>query len=299
MGLSVYQLKRQLAYRAAQVAWAVGAPQGLVFTGGAFVSEDLEGNFRLGSGATVDGPAAKGGTSNANGISPFCRVRALVAEWDRKSSAPRIERAALQLWSTAGGGGVPGTPTQAGWDSHGINLVNGVLRDPTNPLGSSIGRDVDELIGRMAQKFAYFTNSADGFQGRASATTTPVPVNGVAVLRRSLVVEVFDTLEGNYYHGSRKGTASTAGSNINLSWTAVPDRFDFIGYQVQRGTNPGDAAPTTPAGGTNVPLNGTTTAQATGLSAGVYNFSVFALYNESGGNTAQTWSDPLKLSATV
>lgn len=215
MGLSVYQLKRQLAYLAGTSAWAV-SPQGLVYTGGSFVSEDLEGNFRLGS-MLIDGPEAKGGADNSAGLAPFCRVRVTQTEWDKRSSAPRMERVVLQMWSTAGGGAVPGTPSLTGYDSHGINQVTGVKRDPTTPLGVSQGRDVDELIGRFGELHGFFVDSVDGFQGRCRTTQAMRPVNGVMVLKRGLEIEALNPLAANYYHPGRNIAASSQPTGVSFT----------------------------------------------------------------------------------
>jgi hypothetical protein len=202
MGLSIWQLKRQLAYLAGLAAWEE-SPQGLVYNGGAFVSEDLEGNFRMGS-VLNDGPAFKTGQDNDAGDTPFCRVRCIRTEWDRRSNDSRIERAVFQLWSTAGGGHVPGTTTQARFDTHGINQVTGANRADTNGQGQSQGRDVDELIGRLVEEFGgHFIDSEHGFQGRAAATDVMRKVSGSSVLKRALEVEAFNTLQSNYYHPAR------------------------------------------------------------------------------------------------
>jgi hypothetical protein len=243
MGLSVWQLKRQLAYLAGLAAWE-DAPQGLVYNGGAFVSEDLEGHFRMGS-VDIDGPAFKTGTDNSVGDTPFCRVRCLRTEWDKRSNASRIERAVFQLWSSAGGGRTPGTPSQAAFDSHGINQVTGANRATVDGQGQSQGRDVDELIARLVEEYSgHFIDSVHGFQGRATATDVIRKVNGSAVLKRALEVEAFNALQSNYYHPPSGASGAIAGDvhgydvlQTNVGTTSLTITADGTPYVFTAGTD--------------------------------------------------------------
>lgn len=286
MGLSVWQLKRQLSWLASRAAWT-DSPAGLVFTGGAFASEDLEANFQIGS-AQIDGPLAKTGVSNAAGVTPFCRVTNLRSEWDRRSCSSRLDSASFRLWATAGGGAVPGTPSQTGFDTHGINQVTGVNRDTTNfGLGASQGRDVDELISQMVvANGGYFIDSTHGFQGRCMQCEMMAPVNGVMVLKRGVEIEVVNPLQANYYHNARLfAGALAAGPTVNLSWTLPPLRFDSIYQMIRRGTASGDPAPTTPGAldGTFV-WSGMPNVAAAGTAhpgTGTWNYALFTIYAES------------------
>lgn len=291
MGLSVWQLKRQLAFLASRAAWSE-TPQGLVYNGGAFVSEDLEGNFRMGS-VNTDGPAVKTGTSNTAGDTPFCRVRCLRAEWDRRSNESRIERALFQLWSSAGGGNVPGTNSQAGFDSHGINQVTGVNRAATDGQGQSQGRDVDELISRFVETYGgHFVDSQHGFQGRFDSVDVMRKVSGASVLKRAAEVEVFNPLQANYYHAvlRLRSTGAPAGQ-VRLDWDLPLVRFDSYPLAapqlvVRRGTNPGDAAPTSPTSGGTL-LSGILASagflvdNTIPVSPGTYNYAVWIPYGET------------------
>lgn len=244
MGLSIWQLKRQIAYLAALAAWA-DTPQGLVYSGGAFVSEDLDGNFRLGS-SLIDGPLAKGGSNNAAGLAPYCRVQHVRTEWDRGSNSSRIERALLRAWSTAGGGAVPGTPSQAGFDSHGINQVTGANRADPDGSGQSQGRDVDELIGRFCEEYSgFFNDSEHAFQGRFSVADGMRKVNGSAVLKRGIDFEVFNALQSNYYHPATSLSAAQVNAShvffLNSNNVSAGNRFrvttDSTDYDFIAGTD--------------------------------------------------------------
>jgi hypothetical protein len=289
LGLSVWQVKRQLAYLAAQAAWA-DTPQGLVYSGGGVVSEDLDGNFRLGA-AQIDGPLPLGGADNAAGLAPFCRVQCLGTEWDHRSNSPRIERVRLRMWSTAGGGAIPGSPTQAGFDSHGINQVTGVNRAAVDPLGKSQGRDVDELIGRFSELYSQFIDTQHGFQGRCSVTDRMVKVNGSLVLKRALDVEVLNALLANYYHPVRGLVVVSGGGgagSITASWTEPPRRFDSFQYVI-RYSNPGGAPPATITAGNSggTAAIGSTSKIITGLNSGsFYGISVFCAYDEAGAQSS-------------
>lgn len=292
MGLSAWQLKRQLAWLAAQAAWEE-TPQGLVYTGGGFVSEDLEGNFRMGS-VNTDGPVIKTGTDNAAGDTPFCRVRCLRSEWDRGSNDSRIERAVFQLWSSAGGGAVPGTPTQAGFDSHGINQVTGANRASPNGQGQSQGRDVDELISRLVETYGgHFIDSVHGFQGRASATDVMRKVNGSMVLKRALEVEAFNCLQSNYYHPAISGTFGVSGSNLQVtSLVGPPERYDSA--RLQLNIFPG-SIPTNPnvyGARTFAAIDATSITLAIPFS-GAWGYALWVCYDETNSGTDERYSNPL------
>lgn len=304
MGLSIWQLKRQLAFLAALATWSE-TPQALVYSGGGFVSEDLEGNFRMGS-LTIDGPTTKTGADNAVGDTPFCRVQCLRTEWDKRSNSSRIDRALMRLWSSAGGGAVPGTPSQTGFDTHGINQVTGLNRATANGQGKSQGRDVDELIGRLVETYGFFVDSMHGFQGRAAMTDALRKVSGSLVLKRALDVEVFGALQSNYYHPLFRftATAGVAGS-VTLAWIASPLRFDSLPnaaatrtIRIRRGATSGAAAPTDPeSGGTLI-----TTTMAAGTysdtpGAGTWNYSAWVPYGET--PAAQTALTPDRFSSRL
>jgi hypothetical protein len=310
MGLSPWQLKRQLAWWIGRQVWSE-APGGLVLSGGAFVSEDGVGNFRPGN-RDVDGPVAIG-VQGDGGFRPFAVVSAKrIAEWDPDFSG-RAERVELVARFVAGGGfgtptstagidpGSKGNTSSVGYDTHGINQVTGALRANANGQGQSQGRDVDELLGQIVQQLGVpgFVDSVHGFQGRVVAWGPMEPSLGVQVLARALVVEAFSVTARNHYHSVLALGAVNGGAGIvNLSWTPGPARYDFVTYMVRRGQNPGDAAPATINGGVLVAQTAATNAVANGLAAGqTYNFSVFVGYGET--PAAQQATTPDRWSAAV
>lgn len=318
MPLSLWQSKRQLPFLAAKAAWAQ-SPFQLVYEGGQFVSEDYEGDF-VGGGASflADGPLSVGtvkggaGSLGDGGIQPFCRVATDPVRWDQRTLG-RIDRVRLRLWSTAGGGpgqyntpegavtqggidpGAQGNTSLTGYDTHGINMSNGSLRNPASNFGQgySQGRDVDELISQFMALFGGtgLVDSLHGMQGLVSEGGRMETVSGSQLLRRSLSVEVTNAVEANYYHAPYVPTATPGSSHsIILAWTAAPARYDSLGYAVYRGANPGDPAPPYGEGVLIGTTTGTTLTDTTiGASGLHYNYSVFATYAETPqGQTARS-----------
>jgi hypothetical protein len=316
MGLSPWQLKRQLAWWIGRQVWSE-APGGLVLSGGAFVSEDGVGNFRPGN-RDVDGPVAIGVQADG-GFRPFAVVSAKrIAEWDPDFSGC-AERVELVARFVAGGGfGTPtatagidpaskGNTSAAGYDTHGVNQVTGALRATPNGQGQSQGRDVDELLSQIVQQLGVpgFVDSVHGFQGRVVAWGPIEPALGVQVLARGLVVEAFSVTASNHYHRViGVGTINAGAGSVTVVWTAAPPRFDFVTYMVRRGQNPGDAAPATINDGVLVAQTAATNTVANGLAAGqTYNFSVFVGYGETPAaqqaGTPDRWSGPVSRSGTA
>lgn len=393
MPLSLWQAKRQVAWWIARQAWT-DTPQGLVITGGAFASEDEPGNFRPGD-REVDGPVAIGLMTDG-GFKPFVIVTRDNAVWDRESMA-RIERTVLRARIVAGGGfgslttvagidpGSKGNTSAAGYDTHGLNQVTGALRATPNGQGQSQGRDVDELLDRLAELVGEggFIDSIHGFQGRLSDSPSLGTVHGVQVLENDAIIEVVNAIASNCYPtvfglagsqvpsaaftfsgttltgytftvtidgtptvfsaisgatteiaaaalatainahaiaskvfadasrnvvsvtplastslttltgtvtpGGTGGQASVSNSTKTalLKWSAPPLRFDSLALQVRRGTNSGDAAPTTPGisdgAGISHQMPNETRFADTSTGPGTWNYAVFPEYAETPG----------------
>lgn len=290
-----WQIKRQLAFLVAAFAWA-DTPSAVVFTGGAVVSEDLEGNFAPGH-ITQDGPASLS--------LPFARVSCPGWEFDEEGQG-RVERALFRVFATAGGWSpvIAGGSTSAdGYDTHGVNQVSGKLRDATNGQGKSAGRDVDELLSRFAESLTppgmttpgQLVESTHAIQGRATRAEAMVPVDGVQVLKRALEIEVTNPTASRYYHAPTSVLAVAAGGgSVTISWTNPPTRFDTFKNVLRRGTSPGDAAPTSVTGGTGITLGSSLATSATdaGHTAGQhFNYAVFHTYTETTAAVAAVVAD--------
>lgn len=275
--LDSWEIKRQLAYLAAAAVWA-DSPGNVIFTGGAFVSEDLEGNF-LPHSFRPDGPVTK--------AIPFCRVTC--NGWDFDPENPyRISSARFSLWITAGSGGSAGgtvPTTAAGYDTHGINMETGALRHATSPQGKSDGRSVDELSARFVETYPVFTDAVHGIQGVVRLAGGMIPVSGVTMLTRWIDIEVFNATVSRTYHPPRQFQAVAAGGGVvSLAWVNPPTRYDSYRNILRRGTNPGDAAPTTVSGGTGITVTGGNLGVAASdpghSAAQVFSYALFHQYSE-------------------
>jgi hypothetical protein len=316
--MTVWQVKRQLAFLASQLAF-VESPQGLVFTGGAYVSEDLEGNW-LPLPFLPDGPATID-LDEAGGLEPFCRVSCDHYELSR-TSLGRVKAMTLKLGGTAGGGfdtqetGAPTNTSAEAFDTHGVNQVTGALRGASsaygsNPSGQGLaqGRDADELVDRFLEAYAQtgFVDSVHGFQGFARSGERLERYYGSQVLKRTVDVEVTNGTCSLYYHNPVSVTATAiSGHAIQLAWGAAPQRYDSIGYAVYRGSNPGDPAPAYGAGHlVGVVAYGTNTITDAGPSGSgqTFNYSVFAIYAETpagfAAKTVERVSSGVQVAATT
>lgn len=277
MGLSIWQLKRQLAFLAAAVAWAE-SPSAPVLAGGAVISEDLEGAFAPGS-FLLDGPLPATLT--------FARVSCTGHEYE--SDLGRIRSARLLLFFTAGGGWpFPiATGTSAPLvDTHGINMEIAALRNAVQPQGKSDGRSVDELISRFtevstaSEKPGAFVDDRHGFQGRLSRSDAMQTVNGVQVLKRAARIDVLNATVSNYYHRPRHMQA-VGPTTAHISWLNAPARFDTFKNELWRGVNAGDAAPTSRAG-VQIALSSNLATSATDAPGpGRWGYSIFTTYTET------------------
>lgn len=307
MPLSPWQAKRQAAWLAAQAVWA-DTPQAGVFPGGAFVSEDPEGNW-LPSEHLPDGPVSIA-LQTDKGFQPWVRVADDTVERDRHSPG-RIDVLRLSLSATAGGGfgsadnpGRPDNISANGYDTHGVNQVTGRLRASSNPQGQSQGRTVDELHAALLAWLGgndLLVNGLHAISGMFTRSPRPKSVYGVSTLARALELEVYDATEANYYHAPWQFTPGTpSAGSVTFTWKLPPSRYDTYQVVMRRGTNPSDPAPTTPGGGTNVPVTGGllgTSATDSGHSAAqTFNYALFMVYSEV--LTGDRWSIPLTASIT-
>lgn len=289
--MDVWQLKRQIAFLLAALIWA-DAPGALVFTGGAFVSEDLDGNFAPASIAP-DGPVTKS--------IPFARVSC--SDWDLEEG--RVERARFRLFATTGGWSpviAGGSTSATGYDTHGINQVTGALRATPNGQGQSVGRDVDELLGRLLESLTpagmnlpgTCVDSIHGFQGWVARGEGMVAIDGVQVLRRALELEVTSATASRHYHAPQNVQVTKTGSGTTaIAWVNPPARFDTLKTLLRRGQNSGDPAPATLSQGVNVPLSGNLATSATDSPGpGTWNYAAFHSYAEITPGVADRLSDP-------
>lgn len=297
-----WQAPRQLAEQLLSGALWAESPYNAVLTGGAFVSEDLDGDFIPREAFLQDGPVVKS--------LPFARVSVISEEPDQESPGRSIMT--LRAWVVAGGGGITDATTvasQTAQDTHGINQDVGANRAGTSPQGKSTGRHVDEVCNRLVESLNYgqLVDSTHGMQGVVRVKDKLVTVSGVQVLARPVDIQVFNGTTAKRYHDPRRftATAGIAGA-CSLSWLLPPTRFDTLGMVVCRSAA-GGGYPSGPTDGTPLTLSGAlaTSVALTGLPAGAYKFTAFMGYaetkNSSGvqGSTADRYSSGVNCSVTV
>lgn len=288
--MDLWQAARQLAEEL--LAKATWNPGDVVLTGGAVVTEDLEGNL------LTDQPP-----SDKALVPPFARV--VPVSFEKDEDCPGRGTGLLRVFVTAGDGGVFQLAPNLN-DAHGLAQETGAARDLSAGViasqQKSQGRSTDEVLARLLEVLGppslpgQLVDSIHGFQGEARRCEQRIATDGVQVLTRAFEVEVHNLTLSRSYPNVRgfKGTNAGAGV-VNFLWINGPERFDSWDVLVARGTNPGDPAPTTPAGGSVVPITSATTAQATGLVTGhTYNVSVFRRFAETtsavAANTPDRWS---------
>lgn len=308
--MDVWQLGQVIVGLVAGVKWNDPPGTNSIFaSGNVFASEDESGNFLKDppGGLPEDGPVEF--------TPPFARVEHVGVRIDNSVTPPRIAEARFRVHVTAGSGGVAGVtaPTNTTLnDSHGINQVTGANRDTTTSFGQgqSSGRDVNEIVGRLEEALNYgsFVDSTHGFQGYVSDWGVFQPADGVQILTRAFEVVVTNASTSRTYHTARsfRATASGGGS-IALSWVNPPATYDWIGNVLRRGTNPGDAAPSSPTTGTGISVTGGvqgTSATDAGHSASqVFYYALFEAYAETpasrASSTAERYSSSVRASVTV
>lgn len=152
------------------------------------------------------------------------------------------------------------------------------------------------LEGAIRDLVAYlnggsFTDSAHGFQGRIDNVSQQrvVVAQGKFFAVADVDISAYNCAHADYYHVPTHFAAAAGSSHsISLSWTNPPLRFDSYQNVLRRGTNPGDAAPTTISGagsGTGITITGGvlgTTASDTGHTASqTFYYSLFRTYSVS------------------
>lgn len=165
-------------------------------------------------------------------------------------------------------------------DSIGQSAIIGDQR--TGGIDSSEGRgllEIEELL-RAELGEAYAGLRAYMRTARAASTVAD-KADGYFVAYRSYALEGLATATRRYDPCSK--LVATGGSGaVSLTWSLPPARFDRLRVILRRGTAPGDPAPTSYEGGTGVALASplATSVTDSGLSAGTYNYALFAAYDD-------------------
>lgn len=268
------QSKLTLVKLLGAVLWE-DAPGLVVLTGGAFASEDLEGDYLPDPRLTDDGPGVK--------ALPFARVAALPEQPD-PDQPRRLGDVVFRVWVTAGAGGIAGAPGTN--DTHGIDQETGANRDPVQGQGKSTGRAVREVIARLIEAGlggGELVDSTHAMQGWVGPVGPPIGVDGAQVITRSFDVTITNATVSRYYHAPT-GVIATAdgGGQITVTWRSPPKRHDTGTNVLRRSANNG-AAPVLIGDGTPCALTGPTATSFvdTGLAPGAkYFYTGFHLYNE-------------------
>jgi hypothetical protein len=158
---------------------------------------------------------------------------------------------------------------------------------------------VSGLIAGMSTE-GMFTDAKHGFQGFVNGQTKE---RLVVAQSQWFAIAEFDITVTNltyadYYQAPRNLSATPgAAHTVALAWTNPATIFNQYQNVLRRGTNAGDAAPTSPTGGTGVAITGgvlgTSATDTLGGSGLTYNYAIFRTYSAittgdkaSIGNTA-------------
>lgn len=171
----------------------------------------------------------------------------------------------------------------------------------TSAGGRSGGRGVLDLAARVAERLSTLDGSS-GFQAVARAANGEEEASledGVTVALARVEVEAYGLQTAPYYHPPTrfKATAGVAGA-CALAWTLPVSRFDRFGV-VLRYSQAGYPASATAGTGLTLATVLDTSLAATGLTAGLTYFSLFASYDETGAGSPNAYSEAARCTATI
>lgn len=173
-------------------------------------------------------------------------------------------------------------------DEIGENAVTGGNR--TSGQTASHGRGLLEVEEEI--KSTVRAMISDGFRLSLVAETDSegVVLEGVPfAIHRTYTVLCRCTAD-RFYHPPRNLVAPVAGPSVSLSWLLPPPRYDLREIVVRRAA--GSVPPPGPTSGTGIVLAGLLdTAVVDAPGAGMFSYSVFAGYDETGSGTNERFSD--------
>lgn len=276
MSLNRWQATRQIAYKLGSMVWG-DAPAGRVLASALVSTRKIEEIFpnRALPFAVVRPPR----TDNDENVPPYAQQVTFDVEVVAQNVSDRYETGA----------------------SLGANRPS---------LGQSPGRGSEEIVTEIEKAFlgatgtTHATDSLDALQARVRTVYEPEPLDGATpgAVKHRLTIVVYNLVANRYYHATPKFTGSVPLAQVaNLVWLAVPNRFDFVGYQIVRNT--GTTVATTPTDGTPLfasPHTFLTVNDSVGIS-GQFTWTIFAIYDEwsSTPTNTQRWSSGLSVTLTI
>ena len=199
--------------------------------------------------------------------------------------------------------GIPG-------DEMGENAVIGGGRPaPVAPLTSSQGQSGGRGITEVEEEFwavvaLMSQDTGIQIQGNAVSAAVVQEVAGLGfVVSRQYSIRATCTTMRTYLNATALVASAATGGAVTLAWTPAPTQWDTFagsGGQVIR-----YAAGSTPPATRSAGLAGPTVtgvasgAVQSGLASGMYSFSLFTAYNETGGASPDRWSDPNSITVAV
>lgn len=260
--MNTWQITRQIRHLLKSATWT-DSPNDAVFSG-VYISDNS--TFDL--------------LDRADFRAPWCVVRSPSTTADRQN--PLFQRLSITV----------DVMTIQENDAYGEAVIVGGNHTVTS--GSSAGKGLAQIeqevynaianLGRLSGvRHAAVMQSARGQAGG---------IDGGSWASRSYTIEVINYQE-EFYPVVSGLSVSNSGGDAVLVWTDPPSRFDLLNIVVRRGTNTGDAAPTSVTGGTSVGTAALTaeTITDTAPGSGTWNYSVFAAYDSSYAATPATATD--------
>ncbi len=182
-----------------------------------------------------------------------------------------------------------------------VRLVNRVANDPwgesvliggpRSSQGSSAGRGLMELEEELLSTIASLDRT-NGIRLRLdyrSAIEAQISEDLGYVALRGYRFKALLTTSRSYEGPSRLTAASLGAGNVKLSWTNPPSRYDTLGLVLRRAS--GATAPATPTDGTGITVPAGAVEVTDTTASGGVSYSLWTTYNETGGTTAERYSD--------
>ena len=181
-----------------------------------------------------------------------------------------------------------------------VQLVARVANDPLgestliggarSSAGSSGGRGVMELEEILLDTIVTLDRS-NGVRIRADYKTAAESrfVEGMGYVgTRGYMFSALVTSARSYETPSSLTAANLGSGDVALSWTLPPARYDEVGLVLRRAS--GATPPATPSDGTGVTVASDATSVTDTGAAGSVSYSLWRVYNEHGGTTAERYS---------
>lgn len=224
---------------------------------------------------------------NANALlelnTPFALTRPLnsLADPDSEGEEPQLERSGIEVLLIQA----------VENDALGESAFIGANR---SSVQVSEGRGVLEIESEIKQAVVLL-NGIEGIEMSSvwSSVADIMTMSGRQVAAVALRWECWCTL-ARYYHPPTRLTATDQGSgSVDLTWRAAPTRYDTLGgstpqYVLRRAS--GATAPASPTAGTDVTVTAGATSLTDSPGAGQFSYTLFAVYDETGGGSADRYS---------